>query len=148
MLDPQRAILIKRGNALLGRYELRAALGCSRLDEFYDGLLGRAVVPRRKRVLSTSDGCSECQRANERDGDEVLPARRSFSEGRYAFSFHGWLSFQFKGSLHLLDLRRQPSAIQHSRVRPVAPDIQGERAFGRGQPVAFLVCARRLGSGI
>ena len=33
MLHPQRAVLIKRGNALLGRYELRAGLGCSRLDE-------------------------------------------------------------------------------------------------------------------
>src|SRR5438876_2781605 len=54
MLDPQRAVLIKRGNALLGRYELRAALRRSRLDEFYDGLLGRSVVPRRKWILGIS----------------------------------------------------------------------------------------------
>src|SRR5205823_11921903 len=89
MLDPQRAVLIKRGNALLGRYELRAALRRSRLDEFYDGLLGRAVVPRRKRVGGLCSVRYESQRANERGGDEVLPARRSFSEGRYADSFHG-----------------------------------------------------------
>jgi hypothetical protein len=54
MLDPQRAVLIKRGNALLGRYELRAALGCRRLDEFKNSLFSRTVIPRRKRVLGAN----------------------------------------------------------------------------------------------
>ena len=66
MLDPQRAVLIKRGNALLGRHELRAALGRSRLDEFYDGLFGRSVVPRSQRVSGLcgdryeNDNAGEC----------------------------------------------------------------------------------------
>jgi len=38
-LDPQRAVLIKRGNALLGRNELRTALSSRRLDEFEDACL-------------------------------------------------------------------------------------------------------------
>src|SRR5205823_8268538 len=88
MLDPQRAVLIKRGNALLGRYELRTALSGSRLDEFYDGLLGRSVVPRRKRVGGLCGDRYKSQRANERGADEVLPARRSASEGRCVSGFH------------------------------------------------------------
>ena len=71
MLDPQRAVLIKRGNALLGRHELRAALGCSRLDEFDDGLFGRAVVPRSQRVRGSRDGCRESHHANKRGSEPV-----------------------------------------------------------------------------
>ena len=51
MLDPQRAVLIERGDALLGRHELRAGLLGRGLDEFHDGLLGRAVVPRSQRSV-------------------------------------------------------------------------------------------------
>ena len=69
MLDPQRAVLIKRGNALLGRHELRAALSCSRLDEFKDGLFGRAVVPRSQRVRSPRDGRGESHHANKRGSE-------------------------------------------------------------------------------
>ena len=69
MLDPQRAVLIKRGNALLGRYELRAALGCSRLDEFHDGLFGRSVVPRSQRVCGLRAGRGESHHANKRGSE-------------------------------------------------------------------------------
>ena len=74
MLDPQRAVLIKRGNALLGRYELRAALSCSRLDEFDNGLFGRAVVPGSQRVGGLRLGRYENDHAGECDCYEVLPA--------------------------------------------------------------------------
>jgi hypothetical protein len=69
MLHPQRAVLIKCGNALLGRYELRAALGCSHPDEFYDGLLCRAVVPRGERVGSLPVDGGESHRANKRGSE-------------------------------------------------------------------------------
>ena len=87
MLDPQRAVLIKRGNALLGRHELRAALSCSRLDEFYDGLFGRAVVPRSQRVCGLRGGRHENDHAGECNCHEVLPARRSVHDGGCAFGF-------------------------------------------------------------
>jgi hypothetical protein len=62
MLDPQRAVLIKRGNALLGRYELRTALSSRRLNEFKNGLFSRTVIPRGKRLLGTG-----CRNNSERD---------------------------------------------------------------------------------
>ena len=80
MLDPQRAVLIKRGNALLGRHELRAALSRSRLDEFHDGLFGRAVVPRSQRVRGLRDGCRESHHANKRGGEQAW----------FVYDFHGF----------------------------------------------------------
>src|SRR4029077_9719306 len=89
---PERAVLIKRGNALLGRNELRAALGCGRLDEFYDGLFGRAIVPGRQRVGGLRVGRHENDHTGECNGHEVLPARRSVHEGWCTSGFH-WLTF-------------------------------------------------------
>ena len=51
MLDPERAVLIEGGDAILGRHEARAASSWSRLHEGEDRLLGRAVVPGRQRII-------------------------------------------------------------------------------------------------
>src|SRR5205823_9765621 len=85
MLDPQRAVLIKRGNALLGRYELRAALSCSRLNEFDNGLLGRAIAPRSQRVRRPRDGCRESHHTNKRGGEQAW----------FVYDFHGFGWFWF-----------------------------------------------------
>jgi hypothetical protein len=69
------------------------------------GLLILRVIPRATAARGSSVGEREgevaikgrivlaacrrdCQRANERGADEVLLARRSFSEGRFVFGFH------------------------------------------------------------
>ena len=49
VLDPERAVLVEGGDAVLGRHEARAPLVGRRLDEIQDGLLGRAVVPGGER---------------------------------------------------------------------------------------------------
>jgi hypothetical protein len=45
LLGPQRAIVVEGGNALVGRYEIGAALGRDARDEIGDGLFHRAVIP-------------------------------------------------------------------------------------------------------
>jgi hypothetical protein len=65
MLNPQRAVLIKRSYTLLGRYELRAALSRSRLNKFKDCLFGRAIVPRSQQVLRVRAGGGESHHANK-----------------------------------------------------------------------------------
>ena len=45
VLDPQRAVLVEGGDALLRRHEFSARLVGRRLDEFEDGLLRRSVIP-------------------------------------------------------------------------------------------------------
>ena len=67
MLDPQRAILIERGDALLGWHKLRTALSGRRFDQFKDGLFGRTVVPRSKWILSASKTQTEYR---QRDGND------------------------------------------------------------------------------
>src|SRR5206468_9566017 len=71
LLAPERAVVVERGDALLRRYELRAALSRSRLDEFYDGLLGRSIVPRRKRVSGLCGDRYENDHAGECNCREV-----------------------------------------------------------------------------
>jgi hypothetical protein len=51
-------------------------------------------------------------------------------------------------SVHLLDCRWRPSAVNDGLVGPVDADVERERAVRRRQPVAFLVLARRFGAGI
>src|SRR6185312_9000106 len=60
MLDPERAVLIEGGDALRRRHELRAPFGRRRLYELDNGLLGRAVVPGRQRVLRSGDSDQQC----------------------------------------------------------------------------------------
>ena len=50
--------------------------------------------------------------------------------------------------LHTSDDRRLPRAVEDCLVGPARTDIERERAIRRGQPVAFLVLARRCGPGI
>jgi hypothetical protein len=50
LLGPQRAVVVERGDPLLGWDEVRPALLGHRLDEFDDRLLGRALVPGRQRI--------------------------------------------------------------------------------------------------
>ena len=50
MLDPERAVLVESGDALLGRHEFRASLIRGGLHEVDDRLLGGPVVPRGQRV--------------------------------------------------------------------------------------------------
>ncbi len=85
MLDPKGPVLIKRGNTLLGRYELGAALSRGRPDEFYDGLFGRSVVPRSQRVRRPRDGCRESHHTNKRGGEQVW----------FVYDFHGFGWFWF-----------------------------------------------------
>src|SRR5262245_20925037 len=47
-----------------------------------------------------------------------------------------------------LDLRRLPGTVQDGLLAPVRADVERELAFGRRQPVAFPVLARRLGAGV
>jgi len=54
MLDPERAVLIERGDAFLGRDKLRATGFRGRFDKIHNDLFGPAIVPRRKRVLRVS----------------------------------------------------------------------------------------------
>ena len=49
MLDPQRAVLIEGGDALLRRHEILARLVGCYSDEFEDRLFRRSVVPRCER---------------------------------------------------------------------------------------------------
>ena len=63
MLDPGGAVLVEGGDAVLGRDEVRAALGGGLGDEVEDGLLRRAVVPGRQRVFLRR------QRQREREGE-------------------------------------------------------------------------------
>ena len=51
VLDPQRAVLIEGGDALLGPHELRARPVRGGVDEIEDRLFGGRVVPGWKRVL-------------------------------------------------------------------------------------------------
>src|SRR5215471_21289115 len=41
-----------------------------------------------------------------------------------------------------------PGAVENRRVGPVGADIEGERAIGRGQPVALPDLAGRLGADV
>ena len=50
LLDPQRAVVVERGDALVGRHEVGPALRGDARDEVSDGFLRRAVVPGRQRV--------------------------------------------------------------------------------------------------
>src|SRR5439155_25022280 len=88
LLTPERSVVIERGDALLERNKIRRAFLGDLSDEFGDGLLGRAVIPRSERVGSPRDSGGENQRANERSDEEALPARRSFSEDRCVSRFH------------------------------------------------------------
>jgi hypothetical protein len=71
MLDPQRAVLVERGDTLGRRHELRTSLGRRGLHEFDDRFLGRAVAPRGKRVGLRLGRCpygkqrQQCQRTEE-----------------------------------------------------------------------------------
>src|SRR5213594_515517 len=68
MLDPQRAVLVERGDALGRRHEPRAALRRRALHELDDRLLGRPVVPRRERIgLRANRRAHEPQRADDQD---------------------------------------------------------------------------------
>src|SRR5438067_9708303 len=73
LLAPERAVVIERGNALLGRDKIRRAFLGDLGDEVSDRLLRCAVIPRWKRIGGgPSDGRCESQRAHEHGGDEVL----------------------------------------------------------------------------
>src|SRR5271166_2348946 len=81
MLNPQRAVLVERCDALGRRYELRATLCRGRLNEFDNRLFRRSVVPRRQGVSFRLGGHAQyeqnaqCKDTNNR------------SVGSYAF--HG-----------------------------------------------------------
>jgi hypothetical protein len=45
MLNPERAVLIKRGDAFLWRHKLRASGFRGRFDKTHNGLFGPAIVP-------------------------------------------------------------------------------------------------------
>ena len=47
LLDPQRAVVVEGGDALIHRHEVRPALGGDTRDEGGDRLFRRAVVPGR-----------------------------------------------------------------------------------------------------
>ena len=50
LLAPERAVVVEGGDAFRHRHEIRRAGFRDLLDKSDDGLLGRAVVPRGKRV--------------------------------------------------------------------------------------------------
>ena len=50
LLDPQRAVVVEGGDALVGRHEVRSALRGDAGDESRDRRFGRAVVPGRQRI--------------------------------------------------------------------------------------------------
>jgi hypothetical protein len=54
MLNPQRAVLIKGGNALLGWNEFCPSGFRGGADKVDDGLFGRAIIPRGQRVLGST----------------------------------------------------------------------------------------------
>ena len=56
LLASERAVVVERGDALGRRDKIRRAFLRDLGDEFGDGLLGRASVPRGERILGVS-GC-------------------------------------------------------------------------------------------
>ena len=74
LLAPERAVVVERGDALGHRHEVRRAFLRHLFDEFDDGFLCRAVVPRRQRVGGLRDGRHESHHANKRGSEWVLPA--------------------------------------------------------------------------
>ena len=83
VLDPQRAVLVEGGDAILGRDILGIRLVSYRLDECQDGLLSGAVVPRWQWVLGVGEGLAdEC---DQQQGEPV------------ANEIHGEFSLLLKG---------------------------------------------------
>src|ERR687892_2323052 len=72
MLHPQSAVLIECGHTRLGGDELRAALSSRRLHELDDGLLGRALIPRRQRVLRVGDCRGKSNRGRRQSNECVF----------------------------------------------------------------------------
>ena len=50
LLDPKRAVIVERRDALLNRYEVRPALRRDARDKVEDRRLGRPLVPGRQRI--------------------------------------------------------------------------------------------------
>ena len=87
MLDPERAVLVERGDAFLGRDKIRAAGFRGRFDKVHDGLFRRAVVPRGKRVLGL--GVSEAGESDRQQGDGLADGFHGFSSLQRTICFTG-----------------------------------------------------------
>ena len=55
LLSPERAIIVERGDALVGRHKVTRALLRHLPHEFDDRLLGPAILPGRKRFGRLND---------------------------------------------------------------------------------------------
>jgi hypothetical protein len=69
MLNPKCAVLVEGSNTRLRWNKLRAALSRGDFSELKNGLFGRPVVPRWKRVLGAGDRRRE-SKCNRRETNE------------------------------------------------------------------------------
>ena len=67
MFDPERAILIKGGDALGRRDKLLAAALRRHADKIQDGLFGWPVIPGRKRILCQSGIAAGDEKRQQKD---------------------------------------------------------------------------------
>jgi hypothetical protein len=77
LLDPQRPVLVERGDALLGREESRARLVGGRPHEVEDCLLGGSIIPGRQRIVPVRLTDSRDRQEHEgHQGSDGASARR------------------------------------------------------------------------
>ena len=79
LFAPERAVIVKRGDALRHRHEVRRA-GCGNLrDKRDDRPLGFAVVPRWQRIAGTgAEGECQCRQRGHGDASDKFHDERSF----------------------------------------------------------------------
>src|SRR5215469_4406385 len=82
-----------------------------------------------------------CAPANE-SRTETGVFRCGYVTRRRFFRVHSISSLTFH------DCGRSPGSVEDGVLRPVCPDVKGEVAFRRGEPVRHLVLARRCGGNI
>ena len=66
LLDPERAVVVERGDALLGENEVGASLVGDAGDEVDDRALGGAVVPGRERIVGAGVDGGQAQQRDAR----------------------------------------------------------------------------------